>query len=230
MRTALLTLLAAVPAFATPSSVIWINSVDSQAFGTVHVGVDNFVAARQSASPISADLGLTFGLLPDPLRLEIGADWWANAASPVWLNAKLSLVEDGAIPGIAVGAYGVGIDDASAYHVVYAVAAKTFGPVGRITLGGSYGVGDPLLFGGPALHKRASLLLAWERTLSEISEDLWIAADVQTGTGPFSAVSAGFAYKLGPAASILVGYNHMLSDLPSTVYVALDADLTLFGK
>lgn len=234
MRT--LTLLAALvlalPALATPSSVIWVNSLDAQAFGTVHLGVDNYVAARKGASPLSADMGLTFGVSPsEKLKLELGADFWANAASPLWLNGKLATPEGEMLPAIALGIYGAGIDKASGYHVSYLIGGKTFGKIGRFTLGGYYGLGDPALFGGSAITQRGGLIAAYERTLTEISEDLWFGADVQTGKHAFGAVSAGFAYKLGPATSILVGYNRMFDskNLPSTIYVALDADLTLFA-
>jgi hypothetical protein len=232
MRTLTLIALAAIakPVSATPSSIVWVNSVDAQAFGTVHLGVDNFVAMRAGAPPLAAAMGLTFGVSPlEWLRAEVGADFWANAPSPLWLNAKLATPEREWLPAFALGAYGVGVDAASAYHCAYLVAAKTVGPLGRFTLGGYAGLGAATLFGGPDLGRRAGLIAAWERTLAEISPDLWVAADVQTGLNAFGAASAGVAYKLGPAAAILVGYNHMFDPaLPSTVYVALDADLTLF--
>lgn len=221
---------------ATPSSIVWANSVDAQRFGTAHLGIDNFVSTGAAASPLSADVGLTFGLSPlESFHLEVGADWWTNASSPLWLNAKAVVPEEGARPAFALGAYGVGFDAASAYHVVYALVGRSFGALGRLTLGGYHAVGDPSLFGetdrlSPSML-RTGVIAAWERSMSEVSDNLWLAVDVQTGRNAFSAASVGAAWKLAPGASVMVGYNHMLdSSLPSTVYLALDADLTLFSR
>lgn len=231
---ALALLLSTSLARATPSSIVWANSVDAQAFGTAHLGIDNFVAMKSQASPLSADVGLTFGLSPlESFQLEVGADWWTNSAAPLWLNAKAVVPEAGARPAFALGAYGVGFEEGSAYHVVYVLVAKSFGAVGRLSLGGYHALGDPALFGESARLSPSSLrtgvIAAWERTMTEVSDRLWMAVDVQTGLNAFSAASVGVAWKLAPSASVMLGYNHMLdrANYPSTLYLALDADLDL---
>lgn len=241
MRTRLvplaLCLLLSSVARATPSSIVWANSVDAQAFGTMHLGIDNFVGLKSGASPLSADFGLTFGLSPfEAFHLEAGVDWWANATSPLWLNAKAVLPEKGARPAFALGAYGIGVDAGSAYHLVYALVARSFGALGRLSVGGYHALGDPTLFGESARLSpsmlRTGAIAAWERTMSEISDDLWMAVDVQTGKNAFSAASVGVAWKLAPNASVMLGYNHMFdrANYPSTLYLALDADLDLSSR
>ena len=107
------------------------------------------------------------------------------------------------------------------------------GAVGRLSLGGYHALGDPALFGESARLSPSSLrtgvIAAWERTMSEVSDRLWMAVDLQTGLNAFSAASVGVAWKLAPSASVMLGYNHMLdrASYPSTLYLALDADLDL---
>lgn len=232
MRTLpLLVALCAGPALATPTSIVWVNGTDVQGHGTVHLGIDDYVAVDKDAGPLSAMLGLTFGYsIAGTLNVEIGADYLTGASSPLLLNAKVGMPEsEGGRPALALGVYGVGIDAASGYHVTYLAASKSLGAAGRLTLGGFYGLGDPDLFGGKDIFRRAGLIVAYERTMTEISENLWIAADLQTGKSAFGAASAGFAWKFAPNASVLVAYNHMLDKgLPDTVYVALDADISLW--
>ena len=102
---------------ATPSTIIWIPSVDFQGYKSFHLGIDNYAYDFRSGKPGSGtafptDLGLTVGVLPDSVILaEIGFDYMTPQWSPFLLNAKVG-VPEGALtdwfPAIAVGGFGIG--------------------------------------------------------------------------------------------------------------------------
>ena len=96
------------------------------------------------------NLGLTVGVLPfQALNAEIGIDHKTGLGaldrSPLYVNAKLAIPEGtfGKFqPALAVGVFDLGtksFDPASGlgtnYNVVYGKAAKTLGPLGRLSVG-----------------------------------------------------------------------------------------------
>ena len=70
---------AAATAHATPSTQIWIPSTDIQKYKSVHLNVDNFVAARKEdngtwKAPVFV-IGPTVGVLPyEKIQAEAGFD------------------------------------------------------------------------------------------------------------------------------------------------------------
>ncbi|UPU37878.1 hypothetical protein M1B72_09260 [Geomonas paludis] len=213
---------------ATPSTQIWIPSPDVQPFLVGHIGVDNYFRKGHNdggeRDPNILEVGLTVGLLPfEKLQLEIGGDYLTTAGNPndryPWSgNAKLGLREEALFPfspALAGGIYNVGkarkaTDGTlsfvrSGQNIVYGVAAKTIpGPgcsLGRFSGGYYHGSKKALA------PDNKGLLLSWDRTISELSDKLWIAVDYMGGENVNGALSFGAAWRFNHNVSLLLGYD-----------------------
>jgi hypothetical protein len=213
-----LTVAATGVAMATPSTQIWIPSTDVQAFKTLHLGLDNYIrtSSDRSVSNHVYDLGITAGILPfEKVQAEIGLDYLVNGVSgydnhPLYFNAKLGTPE-GALfthsPALAVGGYNIGTnsDSDSAFrtdmNLVYGLVAKTLPVVGRFSAG--YYTGNDDVLG----DDNDGVLLSWDRTMTEISDKLWVAADYQGGDNSMGAFSFGASWAFSKNVSVILGYD-----------------------
>lgn len=230
------TLAAAGAALATPSTQIWIPSTDIQPFAVGHLNVDNYFRASGTPKATTAtrdanvlDIGPTVGILPfEKIQAEIGFDYLViandpNDNHPFSFNAKLGTPEDSMFtfsPALAVGIYNAGPTQAastapgvvSGQNIVYALAAKTLpaiGPVpslGRISAGYYRGAKRALIntSGNP---DNDGLLLSWDRTMSEISDKLWLAVDYMSGHNVNSATNVGFSWAFAKNVSVIFAYD-----------------------
>lgn len=207
-------------ALATPSTQIWIPSTDVQAFGTAHLGIDNYIRTSKNADgsrqPNTYDLGLTFGVLPfEKLQMEAGVDYMVNATTPgdshpFYLNVKLGTPEDSLFkysPAIAVGAYNIGLkEDVTDQNITYALVAKTLPVVGRLSAG--YFVGNSAVLNDEnGENDNHGVLLSWDRTLSEISDKLWVGVDYQGSDSALGAVNFGVSWAFSKNVSVIFGYD-----------------------
>ncbi|BCG48274.1 hypothetical protein GEOBRER4_n3157 [Citrifermentans bremense] len=221
MATAL-TMATAATAMATPSTQIWIPSTDVQGYKSLHLGIDNYTrTSNNSAVSHVNDLGLTAGVLPfEKVQGEVGIDYITNGnngydSQPLYFNAKLGTPEGSLFegsPALAVGGYGFGTnrDKGSAYRtdqdVIYGLAAKTLPVVGRLSAG--YYVGnDQLLLDVDGKKENDGVLLSWDRTMSEISDKLWVAVDYQGGDNALGALSFGASWAFAKNVSVIFGYD-----------------------
>ena len=214
-----LTVAATGVAMATPSTQIWIPSTDVQAFKTLHLGLDNYLRTSNGGAetrPNVYDLGITAGILPfEKVQAEIGIDYLVNGVSgydnhPLYFNAKLGTPE-GALftqsPALAVGGYNIGTnsDSDSAFrtdmNLVYGLVAKTLPVVGRFSAG--YYTGNDKVLG----DDNDGVLLSWDRTMTEISDKLWVAADYQGGDNSMGAFSFGASWAFSKNVSVIFGYD-----------------------
>jgi len=234
---ATMTVAAAGAALATPSTQIWIPSTDVQAYKTLHLGIDNYFRASGKGSFGNPnvrdnnvyDIGLTAGVLPfEKLQMEIGVDYMSlgiepNDNHPVMGNFKIGTPEDSLFkfsPALAVGMYNIGVSQeqstaplvVSGQNIVYALAAKTLpaiGPVpslGRISAGYYRGAKRALInTGGNADND--GILLSWDRTMSEISDKLWLAVDYMSGHNVNSATNVGFSWAFAKNVSVIFAYD-----------------------
>lgn len=218
-----LTIAATGVAMATPSTQIWIPSTDVQAFKTLHLGLDNYTRTSSTGDtrPNVYDLGLTAGVLPfEKVQAEIGIDYLVNGvsgydANPIYFNAKLATPEGAlftASPALAVGGYNIGTnsDEDSAFrtdqNIVYGLVAKTLPVVGRLSAG--YYVGnDEVLLDRNGNKENDGVLLSWDRTMTEISDKLWLAADYQGGDNAVGAFSFATAWAFSKNVSVIFGYD-----------------------
>jgi hypothetical protein len=196
--------------------------------------------------------GLTFSLLSDkpeknllgrvwkPLgkvMAETGFDYKKGFgsfydSSPWYFNFKFG-VPEGAyfknMPVFAVGAYDIGTrSHRTNYNIWYFKGAKTI-LLGKLNLGrlsvGYFNGNGRLLRNKNGLRDNIGPMFAWERTMSEISDRLWLCVDYQGTQSSYGAMNFGFAWKFTNNISTIVGYdiynNHNLTD---TITFQLDVD------
>jgi len=231
-----LTMAATGIAMATPSTQIWIPSTDVQAFKTLHLGIDNyFRASGKPKSPptlISTrdanvmDIGLTAGLLPfEKLQMEIGVDYLVianepNDNHPLSGNFKIGTPEESLFkfsPALAFGMYNIGPSQpagnapfvVSGQNIIYGLAAKTVPVVGRLSAG--YYRGGKKAFQDirldPSKSQNEGVLLSWDRTMSEISDKLWVAVDYMSGNNVMGALNVGVSWAFAKNVSVIFGYD-----------------------
>jgi hypothetical protein len=185
--------------------------------------------------PNTLDIGFRLGVLPyDKVQLEVGFDFLTTATNPndqhPWSgNIKMATPEDSMFkysPAIAVGLYNarpvkdIEVRDAplvtSGQNLVYGLIAKTappFGPVpslGRFSAGYYRGSERALVDNNnvEVAHPRnTGLYLSWDRTITEISDNLWLGVDFMGGDNIDGAISIGVAWRFCKYVSVLFGYN-----------------------
>jgi hypothetical protein len=133
---------------ATPSTIIWIPSIDLQGFNSWHLGIDNYIRTQNDNGVRGAgmyDAGITVGVLPfKNFQGEVGIDYLSMGdhvfdQHPVYFNGKAGIPE-GVIfknaPGIAIGAFNFGLqNNLTNYNILYGVIAKMLPIVGRLSVG-----------------------------------------------------------------------------------------------
>jgi len=217
---AALTLICSSMALATPSGQIWIPSTDAKGFTEVNISIDNYIrfSGNENAGPNYYNAGVTVGVLPfEKFKLEVGVDFLTDgngsigAHHPIYFNFKGAIPEDAffkGMPALAAGMYGLGTYDHGASggnttsNIAYGLVAKTLPVVGRFTVGGYHAAEKN--FGK---NTNAGVLASWDRTMSEISDKLWLGVDYMSGNNAYGALSAGASWAFTPHISVLVGAN-----------------------
>ncbi|RII27997.1 MAG: hypothetical protein CXR30_14095 [Geobacter sp.] len=213
--------LACGSALATPSTQIWIPSTDVKGLKEVNIGIDNYIRFSDAvdAGANTYDVGVTTGVLPfEKFKLEVGVDYMTDnlgagdtaAQHPIYFNFKGGMPEDAlfkGMPAIAAGMYGIGTFDRGANgntmaNVAYGLIAKTFPVIGRLSVGGYNGAEKNL-----GTKTNAGVLASWDRTMSEISDKLWLAVDYQGGNNYLGALSVGGSWAFSKNVSLLVGVD-----------------------
>jgi len=230
-----LTVAATGVAMATPSTQIWIPSTDVQAYKTFHLGIDNYFRASgvSKSAPNAAatrdanvmDIGPVVGISPfEKLQAEIGFDYLVIANDPndnhPWSgNFKLGTPEDSLFkfsPAIAVGMYNVGPSQSktvaplvtSGQNIASGLVARTLPVVGRLSAGYYSGSDRALVSNATTLKSdKDGALLSWDRTMTEISDKLWMAVDYQGGKNVDGSVNFGASWNFAKNVSVIFGYD-----------------------
>ena len=221
-------------AMATFSGQIWIPSTDVKGFKEVNISIDNY--ARVSNAPDALanyyDVGVTAGILPlEKFKIEVGADYYTDnvpgspaSKNPAYFNFKAGVPEDAflaGMPAVAAGMFGLNsANNALSTNVAYGLIAKTFPVIGRISVGGYNGAESAL-----GANQSTGLLLSWDRSMSEISDKLWMAVDYQSGNNMLGATSVGASWAFSKQVSLLVGanfYNKIATGGKTTATTQLD--------
>ncbi|OGX18267.1 MAG: hypothetical protein A3K83_06140 [Omnitrophica WOR_2 bacterium RBG_13_44_8b] len=197
--------------------------------------------------------GLTLSLLSDKpeynllgklwsplgkMMAETGFDYKKGYGSsldtyPWYFNFKAGVPEDAyfqGMPAFAAGVYDMGTKHNKTNNDVwYFRAAKTIN-IGKTTLGrfsaGYFSGNGRLLRDKDGLRDNNGLLAAWERTMSEISDKLWLCVDYQGSQSSYGALNVGFSYKIAKNISAILGFDmYNNRDLSDTVTFQLDIDL-----
>ena len=221
-----------VLAYATASTHICAPSTDTQPWNTWHVTADIYIPAccnsdNSRPEPIT-NSGLTFGMLPfRAVTAEAGFDYKTGNGDldrwPIYFNAKIAVPEESLcpyFPAAAFGIYDIGISrNRTNYDIVYIKGAKTFKIkdiyLGRFSIGYFWGNGNIML--DEDKHRdNNGIFWAWERTMSEISDRLWICAEYQGTRSSYGAFNLGFSVQFTKDISAICGYqfynNKNLSD------------------
>jgi len=226
--------------YATATTHIWAPSTDVQPYRKWHLTSDFYVPTENNSDGTRANtitnLGLTVGVLPfETLNAEVGFDHKSGYGTlddyPWYFNTKVGIPENAYgkfFPALAVGIYDIGIkNDKTDYNVLYGKAGKTFSidnvSLGRFSVG--YFKGDSKLLTHNGKKDNDGALLCWERTMTEISDKLWVAIDYQGSRSSYGATNVGFSYKFSGNTSVIFGrdfYND--KDLADTYTVQLDID------
>jgi hypothetical protein len=199
----LLVILIGATARATPSTQIWNPSTDIQPTGKFHLGIDNYYSVKDNmdhpyASPTY--VGLTYGFLN---YFEAGIDLAYPSQYPLYFNLKAGLPEKDMMPSAAVGIMNVGTkSDVTNYNIFYGVVAKTFGPIGRITVGGYTG-NDQLLLDENGDKANTGMILSWDKA---IIDKIWASVDYASGDSSYGSLSFGASYSFAPNVSVILGY------------------------
>lgn len=203
----------------TPSTQLWIPSTDFQAWKTFHLGIDNYIRTSKINGIRGAgiyDLGLTTGLLPfKKLQGEVGVDYLTMGDNvyddhPFYFNAKIGLPESAMFknsPAIAIGGYNFGLKkNLTDYNIIYGVVAKTIPFVGRLSIG--YYTGNGKVLVDENLNKaEKGVLASWDRTMSEISDKLWVSVDYQGGKNYLGALNIGASWAFSKNVSVIFAYD-----------------------
>lgn len=239
-----LCVLTASIAAATPSTQVWIPSTDVQAYKTVHLNFDTYLRANTNddgsrTAPVVV-IGPTVGLLPyGKIQAELGFDV-INAGGdadkhPLYFHGKVGTPEDSLFkfsPAVAVGGYNFGTKSGDARNgelatnqdLVYGLVARTFPGIGRLSAG--YFTGNrKVLLDENGNSDEKGVLLSWDRTMTEISDKLWVAVDYQGSKSYMGALSFGASWAFAKNVSVLLGYdiyNKKATGGENTVTLQLD--------
>jgi hypothetical protein len=221
-------------AMAIPSEQIAIPSTDAKGFkeATLNVISTQRFSTKPDAGASSYDAGVLVGVLPfESLKLEIGFDYLTtnlqsdNSADnhPFYFNAKLATPEDigfKGMPAFAVGAYNLGIYDkpergfvksgdvlSTRQNIVYGLVAKTCPVIGRLSIGGYHGAARALASNGNPgnTNNNSGILASWDRSITEISDKLWLGIDYLSGNNANGELGIGGSWAFSKQVTLLVG-------------------------
>ncbi len=213
-----LTLLAATAAMATPSTQVWIPSTDIQPYKTLHLNFDTYTrTSTKESNPNLIVVGPTVGVLPfEKVQGEVGFDYIDSGTnsladkSPLYFHGKLGTPEDSLFtysPAIAFGGYNFGTNvGVTSQNMTYGLLARTLPVIGRLSAG--YYVGsEKVLLDENGNKANDGVLLSWDRTMTEISDKLWLAVDYQGGKNMNGALSFGVSWAFAKNVSVIFGYD-----------------------
>ena len=228
-------------AAATASTHIWAPSTDVQPFKKFHITSDFYFPSERDAAgnrPATVtNLGLTAGILPfEKYQLELGFDHKTGLGDmddyPMYFNGKFGIPEDAYgdfFPALAAGIFDVGTKhNRTDFDVIYGKAAKTFKikdfSLGRFSAG--YFGGNPgLLLDKDGDRDNHGVFAAWERTMTEISDRLWLCVEYMGTESAYGSWNAGGSWKFADNVSLLCGYTiYNNRDLADTVTIQVDID------
>jgi hypothetical protein len=96
--------------------------------------------------------------------------------------------------------------------------------IGRLSAG--YFAGNrKVLLDGNGISDEKGVLLSWDRTMTEISDKLWLAVDYQGSDSTLGALSFGASWAFAKNVSVILGYdiyNERRTGGENTVTVQLD--------
>jgi hypothetical protein len=230
--------------WATASTHIWGPSTDIQAFKVWHITSDFYLPVKLdiNGNRVSAvtNLGLTVGVLPlKKFNAEIGFDHKSGLGGldnyPYYGNFKIGIPQGAfgkCCPALALGMLDFGFkEDYTDFNIVYAKIAKTIS-IGKIQLGrlsiGYFTGNENLLLNGNDEKDNRGVMFAWERTISEISDKLWLCAEYMGTKSAYGTLNVAAAWKFAPNVSMIGGYDIYNDDaFVNTATIQVDIDFSM---
>lgn len=210
----------ATAARATSSSTIWTNMTpDIQAFGVVHLGVDNYFTVGRTVADGAGDfptnVGLTVGILPfEKLQMEVGIDLLEPSDDSLSANFKLGAPEgalfEGA-PALFVGMFGIGTErGVTDYDVAHLTVGKTITGFGRLSAGPYWG-NDELLRSATGEREDFGFMVAFDRGFRPVTDAAGssynrfvLAADYASGENAIGGYAVGLYTYFSKDIALLV--------------------------
>jgi len=215
-------------ALAGPTAQIMIPSTDIKGLKEVSIGLTYIgrFSPKTDAGASSYDVGVTTGLLPfENLKLEIGVDYITSNLQqdnfadnhPVYFNAKMGTPEDAfgikGLPAFAVGIYGLGtydkpqLGESTRQNIAYGLVAKTIPVIGRLSAGGYYGAKRALYsaYNPINTNMNSGIMASWDRTITELSDKLWLGVDYMSGNNASGEMSLGASWAFSKQVTVLAG-------------------------
>ncbi len=233
---------------ATNSTTYWTPmTLDIQAPGVFHLGVDNyFTVARSSengAGSLPTDLTLPeVGFaLSSKVHMELGVDYFAATTYPWMFNAKIGLLEDSLVkgqPAFEVGIFNVGTKSSGSsrtnYDIGFIVVGKTLPPIGRVSVG-PYRGNHATLISSTGESENVGFMAAYDRGFVPAKDKegnefnrLVLAGDYASGKNVIGGGGFGLYYFFTKDISLLAGpvrFNDSGINGPWKVTVQLDINL-----
>jgi len=216
--------LACGSAMAAPTGQINIPSTDAKGLKEVAIGVNNYArfSTAADAGANSYAIGVTTGLLPfEKIKLEVGFDYTTATIYPLTYNAKLATAEDAlfsGMPAFAVGGYNLGtIKAQNPQDIAYALVARTLPVVGRLSVGGYTGDKD-VLVNADGKKDNTGALVSWDRTITEVSDKLWLGIDFLSGKNANSGVGIGGSWAFSKQVTLLTGVTFYTEETNKTTF------------
>jgi len=222
-------------------------TLDLQAPGVFHLGIDNyFTVGRSSANGAGAfptDFTLPeigFAISPK-LLVECGVDYFAATTYPWFFNAKIGLVEDSLFkgqPAFEIGIFNVGTKSSGPsrtnYDIGFLVLGKTFPGIGRVSAGPYWG-NHATMVSSEGGSQNVGFMLAYDRAFVPAKDKagnefnrLVLAGDYASGKNVIGGGGFGLYYFFTKDISLLAGpvwFND--SGLNGTWKVTVQLDVNL---
>lgn len=190
------------------TTFIWNPSPDIQPTHTQYIGVGSF-AGGKTAETYS---GITSGVYKN---IEIGVDIFGGTLYPFLFNAKYGVSETAKRPAYAVGMCGLGTKhNVTDSNIVYALVARTFQPVCRVTLGGYFGCNEALFIDGETegnTEREGAIIVLDKR----VTKKMTVSTEYASGNNFYGSWTAGMSYAVAQNVVLILGYvkynNHTLN-------------------
>lgn len=131
------------------------------------------------------------------------------------------------MPAVAVGGYDIGTKHNKTNNNLWYIRAAETVTISGLNLGrfsaGYFNGNGRLLRDKNSLRDNAGPMIGWERTISEISDKLWLCVDYQGTQSSYGALNYGVAWSFTKAISAILAFDRYNNrNITDTVTVQLD--------
>ncbi len=222
-------------------------TLDIQAPGVFHLGVDNYFTVGRSTANGAGSLPTDYTLpevgfaISSKVLAECGVDYFGGTDEPWFFNAKVGLVEDALFrgqPALEGGIFNVGTKGSGPsrtnYDIGFLVVGKTLGNLGRIAIGPYWGNHAAMVSSTGESHN-AGFMIGWDHGFVPAKDRdgnefrrIVLAGDYASGKNVIGGGGFGLYYFFTKDISLLTGpvwFNDSGINGPWKLTVQLDINL-----